>query len=108
LLNRWASDGSQRRASNSGNTVDDSPAVLLIDTGWPLLVRAEFQPAVGKSLMDFVNAQFNSIQPDGIRDGIGNGFFEGWEMDVQKDLRQVLRQPVTGRFSRTYCGDGSL
>ncbi len=79
-----------------------------MDTWWPLLVRAEFQPAVGTSLMNFVNSQFNSIQPDGIRDGTGNGFFAGWEMDVQKDLRQVLKQRVSGRFSRTYCGGGSL
>jgi hypothetical protein len=71
-------------------------------------VRAEFQPVVGKPLMDFINQQFNSIQPDGIRDGTGNGFFAGWEMDVQQDLRQVLHQRVSGRFSRTYCGRGSL
>ena len=58
--------------------------------------------------MDFISANFNSIVPDGLRDGTGNGFFEGWEMDVQKDLRQVLGQPVQGRFSRTYCGGGSL
>jgi hypothetical protein len=29
-------------------------------------------------------------------------------MDVQKDLRQVLGRRVPGRFSRTYCGGGSL
>jgi hypothetical protein len=58
--------------------------------------------------MNFINQNFDSIQPDGIRDGTGNGFFEGWEMDVQQDLRQVLHQKVKGRFSRTYCGGGSL
>ena len=108
LLNGWAAAGSQRRAAGSSNVVDDSPAVLLMDTWWPLLVRAEFQPAVGQPLMNFINQQFNSIQPDGLRDGTGNGFFEGWEMDVQKDLRQVLHRRVAGRFSRTYCGGGSL
>src|SRR5947209_1176937 len=79
-----------------------------METWWPSLVRAEFQPVVGKTLMDFIDHNFNLIQPDGIRDGTGNGFFEGWEMDVQKDLRQVLHRPVRGRFSRTYCGGGSL
>ena len=108
ILNRWAAAGSQRRSTNPGGVVNDSPAVLLMDAWWPLLVRAEFQPVVGQPLMNFVNAQFNSIQPDGIRDGTGNGFFEGWEMDVQKDLRQVLKQRVGGRFSRTYCGGGAL
>jgi acyl-homoserine lactone acylase PvdQ len=108
LLNGWTRGGSQRRTTGSSGVVNDSPAVLLMDTWWPLLVRAEFQPVVGKSLMNFISQQFNSIQPDGIRDGTGNGFFAGWEMDVQKDLRQVLHRPVKGRFSRTYCGRGSL
>ena len=108
LLNGWAQAGAQRRSTSSGGVVDDSPAVLLMDTWWPLLVRAEFQPVVGSPLMDFINANFNSIVPDGLRDGTGNGFFAGWEMDVQKDLRQVLGQSVQGPFSRTYCGGGSL
>jgi acyl-homoserine lactone acylase PvdQ len=108
LLNAWAAGGSQRRALAGSSDVEYGPAVLLMDTWWPLLVKAEFQPVVGPSLIGFINQQFNSIQPDGIRDGTGNGFFEGWEMDVQKDLRQVLHQPVRGRFSRTYCGSGSL
>ncbi|MEA2214100.1 MAG: hypothetical protein QOF83_4048 [Solirubrobacteraceae bacterium] len=107
LLSGWARAGSQRRATN-GNVVNDSPAVLLMDEWWPTLVRAEFQPVIGAPLMNLINAQFNSISPDGIRDGSGNGFFAGWEMDVQKDLRQVLHQRVRGRFSRTYCGRGSL
>lgn len=107
LLDGWTRGGSQRRDLNSDNVVDDSPAVLLMDTWWPLAVRGEFQPALGRKLLDFVSREFNPIQPDGIRDGSGNGFFDGFEMDVQKDLRQVLRRPVKGRFSRTYCGGGS-
>ena len=109
MLSAWAAAGSQRRAApGGGNVVADSPAVLLIDTWWPLLVRAEFQPAVGPSLMDFINANFDPIQPDGIRDGSGNGFFGGWEMDVQNDLRRVLGRHVRGGFGREYCGGGSL
>jgi acyl-homoserine lactone acylase PvdQ len=108
LLNGWAQAGSQRRSTTANGIVEDSPAVLLMDAWWPLLVRAEFQPALGAPLMNFINANFDSIVPDGLRDGTGNGFFEGWEMDVQQDLRQVLGKPVKGRFSRTYCGDGSL
>jgi hypothetical protein len=108
LLNSWAAAGAQRRSTTAGGDVADGPAVLLMDTWWPLLVRAEFQPVLGQPLMDFINANFDSIVPDGLRDGTGNGFFEGWEMDVQKDLRQVLGKPVPGRFSRTYCGGGSL
>ena len=107
LLGAWAAAGSQRRSTTFGGDVQYGPAVLLMDTWWPLLVRAEFQPLVGAPLMNLINANFNSISPDGIRDGTGNGFFAGWEMDVQKDLRQVLHKHVAGRFSRTYCGRGS-
>jgi acyl-homoserine lactone acylase PvdQ len=108
LLGGWARAGAQRRGERSANVVRDSPAVLLMDQWWPMLVRAEFQPTLGRPLMNLINGQFDLIQPDGIRDGTGNGFFEGWEMDVQKDLRQLLHQRVAGRFSRTYCGGGSL
>jgi hypothetical protein len=108
VLQSWSKAGSQRRSLTYGGDVADGPAVLLMDTWWPLLVRAEFQPVVGRSLMNFISRNFDQIQPDGIRDGSGNGFFEGWEMDVQKDLRQVLHRHVRGRFSRTYCGRGSL
>ena len=69
-------------------------------------MRAEFSP-VGTPFLDLVN-RFHTIQPDGIRDRSGNGFFDGWEMQVDKDLRQVLRAKVRGRFSRTYCGGGVL
>jgi hypothetical protein len=79
-----------------------------MDTWWPLLVRAEFGPKLGMPLLDFISNNFNSISPDGIRDGTGNGFFAGFEMDVQQDLRQVLGRHVRGRWSRTYCGGGSL
>jgi Penicillin amidase len=108
VLQSWSRAGSERRSLTYGGDVADGPAVLLMDTWWPRLVRAEFQPVVGGSLLNFVSRNFNRIQPDGIRDGTGNGFFEGWEMDVQKDLRQVLHRHVRGRFSRTYCGRGSL
>jgi nucleotide-binding universal stress UspA family protein len=108
VLQAWSRAGSQRRSLTYGGDVADGPAVLLMDTWWPLLVRAEFQPIVGRSLMNFINQYFDRIQPDGLRDGTGNGFFEGWEMDVQTDLPQVLHRHVRGRFSRTYCGRGSL
>jgi acyl-homoserine lactone acylase PvdQ len=108
LLDAWAKKGSQRRDLDGDNVVDDSPAVLLMDAWWPLAVRAEFQPALGKPLLDFIDKRFHPIQPDGIRDRSGNGFFDGWEMQVHKDLRQVLRAKVRGRYSRTYCGGGAL
>jgi len=106
LFDGWAKDGFQRRDLDGDNVVDDSAAALLMDAWWPLMVRKEFS-AMGTPFLDLVN-RFHTIQPDGIRDRSGNGFFDGWEMQVDKDLRQVLRAKVRGRWSRTYCGGGSL
>ena len=39
---------------------------------------------------------------------IGSAFDGGFYGHVKKDLRQVLGQPVTDPWSRTYCGGGVL
>jgi len=73
-------------------------AVALMDTWWPLLVRAEFQPALGKKLFDRVESDFL---------GLGGNFSWRWASQVQKDLRAVLGRKVRGRYSRRYCGTRS-
>jgi hypothetical protein len=43
------------------------------------------------------------------RGGIGSAWDDvAWYGYVDKDLRQILGQPVAGPYSRTYCGAGSL
>ncbi len=108
LLQGWYAGGSQRRSLTYAGDAQYGPAIRLMDAWWPLLVRAEFQPALGAPLTDFINSNLNAISPDGLTDGTGNAFTAGWENDVQQDLRQVLGEKVAGRFSRTYCGGGEL
>jgi hypothetical protein len=119
--------GGHRRDLNRDGHYDDDAAVTLMDAWWPKLVGAEFRPVMG-------NAVFTSlagIQP--ISNPIGGAasapdFFAGWWGYVSKDLRGVLRpkpkpvirrrhghkvrrarrDPLKGRYSRAYCGRGSL
>ncbi|MEA2469245.1 MAG: hypothetical protein QOE38_243 [Thermoleophilaceae bacterium] len=95
LLDAWHSSGSQRLDANGDNLYDHSAAVALMDAWWPRAVKAEFRPALGKTLFTQVVAQV-----------LGLGAFNDWSWatHVQKDLRTVLNRPERGRYSRTYCG----
>jgi acyl-homoserine lactone acylase PvdQ len=95
ILDAWHSSGSQRLDANGDNTYDHSAAVALMDAWWPRAVKAEFRPALGKTLFDKV-----------VSDVLGLGGFNdwAWATHVQKDLRNVLHKKERGRYSRTYCG----
>jgi acyl-homoserine lactone acylase PvdQ len=103
LLDDWRKRGSQRRDLDNDGNYDDSPAVALIDAWWPRLVRGIFQPALGADVVEAVS-KVNVLDA---RPNV-HFFFDGWWGYVQKDLRTVLKRKVRGRFSRRYCGGGSL
>ncbi len=65
-----------------------------MDAWWPELVRAQFQPALGKKL-------FTEVEDRVI--GLG-GFGWDWASHVQKDLRSVLGKEFKGASSQIYCG----
>jgi hypothetical protein len=66
-----------------------------MDAWWPRAVKAEFRPALGKTLFTQVVADVLGL----------SGFDDwAWATHVQKDLRNVLQRPERGRYSRTYCG----
>jgi len=107
MLSGWAAAGSQRRSTQSANVVDDSPAVLLMDTWWPLLVRAEFQPVVGAPLIDPIARTSTRSRPTGSETGpaqflrqLVDGRAEGSASGAQAPGRRSLLSP--------YCGRGSL
>jgi hypothetical protein len=95
LLDDWRRSGSQRLDADGDNLYDHGAAVALMDAWWPLAVRAQFRPALGKTLFDRV-----------VADVLGLGAFDQWQWGthVQKDLRATLGRPVRGRYSRLYCG----
>src|SRR3954449_4882097 len=49
-LDRWRKDGSHRRDLDQNGAYEHTRAITLMDAWWPLLVRAEFEPTLGKGL----------------------------------------------------------
>jgi acyl-homoserine lactone acylase PvdQ len=104
-LREWRRAGSHRRDLNGDGSYEYDSAITLMDAWWPLLVRSEFQPALGKGAF----AQLQDMLPDGDhtrRDPNAPDFFGGWWGYSSKDLRTVLGARVPG-WSHAYCGHGS-
>lgn len=111
-----------RRPAAAGQQKDqDVPAIQVMDAWWPLLVQAEFAPGMGEGLF---NAAVNALQvnesPSGGQQlqGVstiaqaqghkGSSFQDGWWGYVNKDIRQVLGDPVKDPFPQEFCGGGDL
>src|SRR3954468_3390954 len=108
-LRAWQRSGAHRIDRDGDGNYESAAAIQLMDAWWPLLVRAEFQPVLGKSLFKAVQGM-NELSNDPNNHGqhLGSAWQHGWYGYVIKDLRTLLRQPVRGRYSRVYCGRGSL
>jgi acyl-homoserine lactone acylase PvdQ len=113
-LQAWSASGAHRiNRSHPGasGSYDQGDAVRIMDAWWPLLIRAEFQPVLGSSLLSDVEAAFpiNDEPGHGVSGNhLGSAFDVGFYGIVQKDLRSVLGQRVAGALNRVYCGQGSL
>ncbi len=102
-LSAWASAAAHRRDFNHDGAYDDPQAPAIMDAWWPLLAHAMFDSGSGNAINN-LGISLND-PPQGHN---GSAFGGGVYSHVQKDLRQVLGQPVTDPFSRTYCGAGVL
>ncbi len=113
-LRTWVASGSHRinRAHpGASGLYQQSAAVRIMDAWWPLLVRAEFGPVLGQSLLSQVEGDFPiNDEPGHGTSGphLGSAFDVGFYGIVQKDLRSVLGRHVRGALNRVYCGRGSL
>jgi acyl-homoserine lactone acylase PvdQ len=93
LLDDWVRrDAPRLDADNDGLYDDPGPAIM--DAAWPRLVEAVMRPVFGDLVDDL----------DDVR-GLGSPSGHSY---VDKDLRTLLRRPVSGRFNLRYCGGGSL
>jgi acyl-homoserine lactone acylase PvdQ len=108
-LKAWRRSGGLRKDADRSGTYDHAGAVRIMDAWWPRLVRAEFRPVLGTAaferLADTVDFD-NPPNNDGAH--LGSAYQDGWYGYVRKDLRTVLGRKVRGRYSREYCGRGSL
>src|SRR5581483_5543527 len=105
-LRKWRASGAHRRDLDGDGHYDDEKAVEIMDAWWPLLVKAEFEPALGKRAFRRLEGMLpigdhtrtNPNPPD---------YFAGWWGYVSKDLRDLYGPAPRGRYSRVYCGRGS-
>jgi hypothetical protein len=127
LLRDWARRGGHRRDLNKDGHYDDDRAVTLMDAWWPRLVGAAFRPTLGATAF----SSLSSMNPLGDHTDSAPraaDFYYGWWGYVSKDLRGLLKarpkarrvrrggkvvvrrskDPIKGRYSRAYCGRGSL
>src|SRR5258707_7761921 len=113
-LRTWVATGSHRinRAHpGASGDYEQSDAVRIMDAWWPQLVKAEFQPVLGASLLNQIEEEFPiNDEPGHGTSGahLGSSWDVGFYGIVQKDLRSALGGRVRGPLNRVYCGSGSL
>ncbi len=103
-LAAWDAASTHRRDFDQSGEYDDPQSPAIMDAWWPRLAHAMFDAASGSA--------FDALRI-GLDDGDrrahrGSAFNGGVYSQVNKDLRQVLGQPVQSPWSRTYCGNGNL
>ncbi|RRO15724.1 penicillin acylase family protein [Saccharopolyspora rhizosphaerae] len=119
-LRAWLADGGKRVETSPGShEYAHAGAIELFDAWWPLLVRGQFEPAVGAPAYQAMTAMMQvNESPSGWQNGepglhVGQGhqgsaFQFGWFGQVSKDLRAVLGEQVPGGFGPPLCGGGDL
>ena len=90
-------------------TYEHSDAIRIFDAWWPLWLKAQFQPVLGKPAFDTLASTIaTDNSPNGGGEHHGSAYQGSWYGFVSKDLRTVLGQKVRGKYAREYCGHGSI
>ena len=104
-----SASGTHRIDRNRDGTYDDADAVRIMDAWWPRLVRAMFEPVMGKDLLDQLEATYQiDNEPNNHGDHLGSAYQEGFYGYVLKDLKRVLKRPVAQKYAAAFCGRGKL
>ena len=108
-LRAWMRAGAHRRDGDGDGAYEHAEAIRIADAWWPRWMRAQFEPGLGKALFDAIEEVHElDNHPNNHGDHVGSAWQSGWYSFAQKDLRALLRRRVAGRWSRVYCGRGSL
>jgi acyl-homoserine lactone acylase PvdQ len=109
VLRAWRRAGGLRKDADRNGVYDHTDAVRIMDAWWPRLVRAEFQPVLGRAAFAQLAATVDfDNEPNTHGEHVGSAYQDGWYGYVRKDLMSVLGRKVRGPYSRRYCGSGSL
>jgi acyl-homoserine lactone acylase PvdQ len=108
LVTAWANAGGSR-LDKDGDGKIDAPGAAVLDAAWPRLAKAVVSPVLGDALTTRLPslARIDRNAPD-INHGATSNYGRGWYTYVEKDLRTLLGEPVQGKFSAHYCGNGDL
>jgi acyl-homoserine lactone acylase PvdQ len=93
LLDDWVSRDAPRLDADEDGFYDD-PGPVIMDAAWRPIANAVMSPVFGGLL--------------GALDSVRGLSGLSGESYVDKDLRTLLGDKVTGRFHLSYCGNGSL
>ena len=119
LLRTWIANGAHRRDADQSGSYDESDAVRLMDAWWDPpddpstmtptdrvgVLEAVFRPPLGNDLFDKLSRQLARDNPPNNHGAhLGSAYQDGWWGQFEKDLRNVLGEPVQGAHSRKYCG----
>jgi acyl-homoserine lactone acylase PvdQ len=104
-LQAWVAAGGHRLDRNRDGVYEHSEAIRILDAWWPRWLEAQFEPTLGASLFGgLTDMQSQDNSPNGGGDHHGSAYQGGWYGYAEKDLRTLLGEPVSGPFSRVYCG----
>ena len=108
-LKAWRADGGLRRDANRDGRYEHSDAIRIMDAWWPLWVRAQFEPKLGRDAYARLTSTVAiDNPPNNHGDHLGSSYQGPWFGYVGKDLRTVMHRKVKGRYARRYCGGGRL
>jgi len=108
-LRAWRADGGARLDHDKNGVYEHSDAIRIMDAWWPLWLRAQFQPALGKNAYAVLTKTVAiDNPPNGHGDHHGSSYQGSFYGYVSKDLRTLLGDRVRGRYAREWCGGGKL
>jgi acyl-homoserine lactone acylase PvdQ len=106
-LRAWRRDGGLRKDADGDGVYEHSDAVALMDAWWPLWLKAQFEPVLGPTAMDKLEAALEiDNPPNNHGEHLGSSYQGSWYGFARKDLRTVLGRRVRGRYAREFCGRG--
>ncbi len=108
-LRAWLDAGGLRAETAPGSKAyHHAEAIKIMDAWWPILVRAQFEPGLGaEGFAEMTRVLKVDEAPSDVIHR-GSAYQAGWWGYVDKDIRQVLGDPVREPLGDRFCGGGDL